>query len=108
MATICKDSFEAVLEAVLAACGTLPSLFTNADSTKKREAGRYWHLNTVLPLARLVEAELTAKPETDVKLIFDNYPLDLIGRAQPIQELVAGGVPFNEALVTPGLLSSNA
>lgn len=79
-ATICKDSFEAV---------------------------RRWHLNSVLPLDRLLEAELTAKLETDVKLIFDNYPLDLTGRALAFQKLVADGVPVNEALVTLGLLSRN-
>ena len=57
MATIRRDAFEAVL----AACGTPPSLFTDADGTSQREALRRWHLNTVLPLARLLEHELTAK-----------------------------------------------
>ena len=101
MATIRKDAFEAVL----AACGTPPSLFTAADGTSQREAVRRWHLNLVLPLARLVEHELTAKLETPVKLKFDNYPLDLAGRAQAFQKLVAGGVAVNEALATSGLLS---
>ena len=54
MATIRKDAFEAVL----AACGTPPSLFVDSDGTSQREAVRRWHLNTVLPLARLVEHEL--------------------------------------------------
>ena len=66
-------------------------------------AVRRWHLGTVLPLARVLEAELTAKLETDVHLRFDSYPLDLAGRA--FQKLVAGGVPVNEALATSGLLS---
>ena len=101
MATIRNDAFEAVL----AACGTPPSLFTAADGTSQREAVRRWHLNLVLPLARLVEHELTAKLETPVKLKFDNYPLDLAGRAQAFQKLVAGGVAVNEALATSGLLS---
>ena len=101
MVTLRKSTFEAVL----AACGTPPSLFTDADGTAQRESLRRWHLGTVLPLARLVEHELTAKLETDVRLRFDNYPLDLAGRAQAFQKLVAGGVAVNEALVTAGLLA---
>ena len=101
MATIRKDAFEAVL----AACGVPPSLFTDADGTSQREAVRRWHLNLVLPLARMVEHELTAKLETEVRLKFDSYPLDLAGRAQAFQKLVAGGVAVNEALATSGLLA---
>ena len=102
MATIRKDTFEAVL----AACGTPPALFTNSDGTSQREAVRRWHLNTVLPLARLLEAELSAKLESEVTLKFDQYPLDLAGRAQSFQKLVAGGVAVNEALITAGLLTA--
>ena len=100
MATIRKDTFEAVL----AACGTPPSLFVDSDGTSQREAVRRWHLNLVLPLARLVEHELTAKLETPIELKFDSYPLDLMGRAQAFQKLVAGGVAVGEALATTGLL----
>ena len=101
MATIRKDAFEAVL----AACGVPPSLFVDADGTAQREAVRRWHLGTVLPLARLVEHELSAKLETDVCLRFDNYPLDLADRAAAFQKLVAGGVAVNDALATSGLLA---
>ena len=66
---------------------------------------RRWHLGTVLPLARLVEYELSAKFETDVRLKFDNYPLDLAGRAQAFQKLVAGGVAVQEALIVSGLMA---
>ena len=65
------------------------------------------HLGTVLPLARLVEHELSAKFETNVRLKFDNYPLDLAGRAQAFQKLVAGGVAVNDALATSGLLADD-
>ena len=104
MATIRRDAFESVL----AACGTPPSLFIDSDGTSQREAVRRWHLGTVLPLARLVEHELTVKLETDVRLKFDNYPLDLAGRAQAFQKLVAGGVAVSEALATSGLLADAA
>ena len=104
LAEIRRDTFAAVL----AATGTPPSLFLDADGTSQREAVRRWHLGTVLPLARLLEAELTAKLEADVRLIFDNYPKDLAGRAQAFQKLVSGGVPVSEALATAGLLSDDA
>ena len=93
---------------VLAATGTPPSLFVdNADGTAQREAIRRWHLGTVLPLARMLERELTDKLETPVRLRFDNYPLDLAGRAQAFQKLVAGGVAVTEALATSGLLAND-
>ena len=100
MAQLRRDAFEHVL----AACGSPPSLFTDSDGTSKREALRQWHLGTVLPLARLLETELSEKLETPVKLRFDLYNVDLAGRAQAFQKLVAGGVAVNEALATAGLL----
>ena len=104
MAEIRRDSFAHVL----AATGTPPSLFTDSDGTSQREAVRRWHLGTVLPLAKILEAELTAKLEADVRLRFDAYPKDLAGRASAFQKLVAGGVPVAEALTTAGLLSDDA
>ena len=56
---------------MLAACGCSPALFDDSDGTSKREALRQWHLGTVKPLARLLEAELSAKLETRVRLNFD-------------------------------------
>ena len=102
LATIRKDAFEAML----AACGTPPSLFLDSDGTAQRESVRRWHLGTVMPLARVLEHELSEKLEAEVRLKFDSYPLDLAGRAQAFQKLVAGGVAVNEALVTAGLLES--
>lgn len=104
MVTVRKDAFEAVL----AATGTPPSLFLDSDGTSQREAVRRWHLGTVLPLARLLQDELSAKLEADTRLRFDNYPLDLAGRAQAFQKLVAGGVSVAEALATSGLLADAA
>ena len=98
---------EAAFARVLAATGTPPDLFMPADGTAQREAVRRWHLGTVLPLARMLERELSAKLETPVRLRFDNYPLDLAGRAQAFQKLVAGGVAVNEALATSGLLADD-
>ena len=96
---------DAAFGRMLAACGCSAALFDDSDGTSKREALRQWHLGTVLPLARLLEAELSAKLETRVRLNFDLYNVDLAGRAQAFQKLVAGGVAVNEALATSGLLS---
>ena len=90
-------------ERILAACGTPPSLFTDADGTSQREAVRRWHLNLVLPLARLVEHELTAKLETPVSLKFDTYALDMVSRAQVVSKLAQAGVPMATALAAVGL-----
>ena len=66
-------------------------LSTNADGTAQREAVRRWHLGTVLPLARHVRApSCRTKLETPVRLRFDNYPLDLAGRAQAFQKIGGG------------------
>ena len=99
MATIRKDTFEAVL----AACGTPPSLFTDADGTSQRESLRRWHLNLVLPMARLVEHELTLKLETPVELKFDSYALDMVSRATVVAKLAQAGVPMATALDAVGL-----
>ncbi len=61
-------------------------------------------MGTVVPLARLIERELTAKLGGRVRLTFDSYPLDLAGRAQAFQKLVAGGMAVNEALAASGLI----
>ena len=102
LATIRTDAFNAVLSA----CGTPPALFDDSDGTAQRESFRRYLTLTVMPLAKALEAELTAKLETPVTLSFDGlYAHDLQGRAAAFQKLVAGGVAVNEALATSGLLS---
>ena len=103
MATLRKDTFEAML----AACGTPPSLYTDADGTSQREALRRWHLGTVLPLAGMLQRELVDKLETPVRLRFDNYPLDLDGRAKSFKNLVAGGMDVAQAVAITGLLAED-
>ena len=104
MATIRKDAFEAVL----AACGTPPSLFIDSDGTSQREAVRRWHLGTVLPLARLVEHELSVKLETPVRLKFDSYALDMVSRATVVAKLTQAGVAPGVALAAVGLADDAA
>ena len=105
MATIAEQAFARML----AACGCPPGLFeSGADGTSQREALRRWHQSTVLPLARILEHELSARLETSVKLKFDLYATDLQGRATTFQKLVSGGTSVNEALTISGLLTDDA
>ena len=60
-------------------------------------------MNTVLPLARLLEHELTEKLEADVKLKFDAYALDMVSRSQVVAKLTAAGVALPVALDGVGL-----
>ena len=99
MAAVAKQSFEEVL----AATGTPPSLFTDADGTAQREAVRRWHMNTVEPLACLLAHELTMKLETPVNLKFDTYALDMVSRASVVDKLVRAGVPVATAMMAVGL-----
>ena len=94
---------DAAFNRVLSACGVPPSLFLDSDGTSQREAVRRWHQNTVAPLARLVEAELTEKLEAEVKLQFDTYALDMVSRAQVVAKLTAAGVALPVALEAVGL-----
>ena len=73
----------------LAAAGCSPSLFNDADGTSKREALRQWHLGVVRPLARMLSAELTDKFGVPITLKFDNYPIDMVSRAQVFSKLAA-------------------
>ena len=105
LAEIRRDAFESVL----AACGYPPSLaLGQADGTAQREALRRWHLGTVLPLAGMVEAELSAKLEAPIRLRFDNYALDLQARATALAKLVDSGMDRTEALSVVGLLFEDA
>ena len=103
MPEVARDAFARTL----AACGTSVSMFTDADGTAQREALRRWHLGTVAPLARLLEAELCEKLEADVALRFDPYPLDVQGRAAAFAKMVTGGVTVEQALTASGLLSGD-
>ena len=96
---------DAAFARVLAACGMSPAMFDDSDGTAKREALRQWHLGVVAPLAGILEAEASEKFGAPVGLRFDLYNVDLAGRAQAFQKLVAGGVAVNEALATSGLLA---
>ena len=103
LVNVAKDSFARMV----AACGASVPLFDDSDGTAKREALRQWHLGTVQPLAKVLAHELTMQLETDVRLKFDGYPLDIAGRAQAFAKLVAGGMSLEQAAAVTGILSSD-
>ena len=88
---------------VLAACGCPPSLFLDSDGTSQREAVRRWHQNVVVPLAKILEHELAEKLETEVKLKFDTYAMDMVSRSQVVSKLTLAGVALPVALASVGL-----
>ena len=95
---------------VLAATGTPPAMFDpGADGTAQREALRRYHMGTVLPIARQIETELTAKLDTPVKLRFDGYAKDMVSRAQVFSKLIAAeGMTKEMALAISGLMDDDA
>ena len=103
MVELARDAFMRVLSAT----GTPPPLFLDSDGTSQREALRRYHMGTVLPIAVLLEHQLTEKLETPVRLKFDNYALDLAGRAQAFKAMVANGVEIEKALGITGLMSDD-
>lgn len=97
---------QAAFARMLAACGCPPQLFDpSAPATAVKEANRLWHMGTVRPMARLVQHELTVRLETPVRIIFDTYPKDMIGRSQVFAKLMAAeGMTVDKALAIAGLL----
>ena len=76
------------------ACGIPPGLFSvQSDGTAQREGYRRLLHSTVVPMARIVQAELTAKLDVDVTLGLDGlFAADLSGRARAFQSLVLAGM----------------
>ena len=65
-------------------------------------------MGTVVPLARLLEHELTTRLETEVKLRFDSYPRDQVARSTVFAKLMqAEGMTLDKALAIAGLLEGD-
>ena len=92
--------------AVLAAAGIPPMMFSVAGQAQaSREALRQFLHMTVSPLARIVEAEATAKMGVPVALDFTAlHASDVQGRARSFQSLVGGGMDVERAARLSGLL----
>ena len=76
-----------------------------SDSTVQREGYRRLLHSTVVPMARIVQGELTAKLEVDVTLRFDGlFAADLSGRARAFQSLVLADMDPGKAAGLAGLM----
>ena len=93
---------------VLAACGVPVELVAASEGTGAREAFRRFLHATIAPAARLVELELSAKLDQDVRLSFDSlFASDLSGRARAFQSLVGGGMKVAKAAALAGLMEES-
>ena len=94
---------------VLSACGVPIELATAADGTGQREAWRRFVFGSVMPLARILEAELSSKLELPIRLDFETLKAsDLAGRARAFQSLVKSGMDIDRAAGLAGLLQPEA
>ena len=97
---------QAAFSRMLAACGVPPALYDPAaPATALKEGTRLWHMGTVVPLARLVEHELSMRLDAKVRLRFDSYPRDQMARSTVFSKLMgAEGMTVDKALAIAGLL----
>ena len=99
-AKVARESYMRTLEAA----GYPSALgWGDSDGTAQREALRRWWLGAVTPIAKVIEAELSAKLEEPTRLMFDSYPLDMVSRASVVDKLVRAGVGTDVALAAVGL-----
>ena len=92
---------------VLSACGIPPSLaIANSDGTAQRESFRRFLHSSVVPLAKLVEQELSTKLDAPVRLSFNElFAADLSGRARAFASMVTAGMALDKAAGLAGLLA---
>ena len=89
---------------LLAALGVPAGMLGNSDGTHLRESYRQWLTSGVLPMARLVEAELTAKLERTITLDFSTLAAaDIASRARAFGVLASNGIEVEEAKRLAGL-----
>ena len=92
---------------VYSACGIPLSVVTEAEGTGQREGFRRLMHATIMPLAKIVAEELSAKFETNIGLSFDGlFAADLAGRARAFQSLVGGGMDVAKAAALAGLMQA--
>ena len=94
--------------AVLGACQVPMALFGDADGTSQRESWRRFAMGPLAGLAAIIEAELSAKLDADIRFDFAHmWAHDLAGRASSFKAMVAGGMPVAEAAGLAGLMAGD-
>ena len=90
---------------IYSACGIPLGVVLDVEGTGQRESFRRLLHSTIMPMAKIVEQELTEKLETPISLSFDRlFAADLAGRARAFQSLVNGGMDVAKAAALAGLL----
>ena len=94
--------------AVLGACGVPPDLFVGgSNSQAQREAWRRFILGSAESVAKLVEAELSAKLSSEITLDFSStFAHDVQGRATSLAKMVSSGMPLQQGSWTVRLTDS--
>ena len=94
---------EPVRLSVLSACG-IPVGFTSGQSaTNLRESYRVWVFARVLPMAKIVQFELSKKLNEKIELDFvDLAAADTQGRARAFKSLIDGGMKEETAALVCG------
>ena len=99
------DQADLASREVYAACGIPLSIVQQSEGTGQREGFRRFLHATIMPLAKIVSEELSAKFETPISLSFDAlFASDLSGRARAFQSLVNGGMDVTKAAALAGLM----
>lgn len=90
---------------VATACGIPADLIeAGTDASGQREAYRRWLWASVVPVGRLVAAELSDKLDASIAFSFERLGAgDLTGRTRAFQQMVAGGMEQAEAARIAGL-----
>ena len=82
-----------------------PSMLVDGEGTRQRESYRRFLHATIVPLARVLQDELSAKLDGEVALSFGRlFTGDLSGRARAFQSLVNGGMDLAKAAALAGLM----
>ena len=90
------------------ACGLSADLFLPGDGSGKRESYRQALFSVLLPLRRLVAAELSYKLGVDVRFDWaEMKATDIASRARALQSLVGSGMPLEKAMAISGLMVSD-
>ena len=91
--------------AILAAAGVPPQLFSGGSSQAAREAFRYLLHATINPVAAIVELEASRKLGFPTHLDFTSLSAaDVQGRARAFQSLVGGGMDIERAAAISGII----
>ena len=88
--------WEGAMLAVMAALGVPPSMYTSQGAAL-RESYRQLFNGTLVPLAKLIQAELSEKLEEEITIAFPQYLIsDISAQTRGFKSLVEAGFPIDQ------------